>query len=153
GHQELVTDGLAHRVEEPCAAMDMAPALEMDAARVAADEEVVAPFLVGEGGRIGGPRDMRLAAIGEFEFGQVLLAVGAMDQEHGRGSSVLGSRGSHQCATAAAAASSISRPVVNRSSVKGALIGCGSSLAIVQASVCAAPGVALNPPVPQPQLT
>ena len=37
--------------------------------------------------------------------------------------------------------------------VKGALIGCGSSRAMVQASTCAAPGVALKPPVPQPQFT
>ena len=58
-----------------------------------------------------------------------------------------------QCATAAAAASSISLPVVKRSSVKGAFSGCGSSLAIVQARRWPAPGVALKPPVPQPQLT
>ena len=59
----------------------------------------------------------------------------------------------HQCATAAAAASSINRPVLNRSSVKPALILCGSSRAIVWANTLPEPGVALNPPVPQPQLT
>ena len=59
----------------------------------------------------------------------------------------------HQWATAAAAASSMSRPVRKRSSVKGALILCGSSRAIVCAKTCAEPGVALKPPVPQPQLT
>src|SRR6204780_3380234 len=37
--------------------------------------------------------------------------------------------------------------------VNGALIGCGSSRAIVHANTCADPGVALNPPVPQPQFT
>ena len=37
--------------------------------------------------------------------------------------------------------------------MKGALIGCGSSRAMVQAKTCAEPGVALKPPVPQPQLT
>ncbi len=58
-----------------------------------------------------------------------------------------------QCATAAAAASSISRPVRKRSSVNGALIACGSSRAMVWAKTCPEPGVALNPPVPQPQLT
>ena len=59
----------------------------------------------------------------------------------------------HQCATAAAAASSISRPVRKRSSVNGALIGCGLSLAMVWAKTWPEPGVALKPPVPQPQLT
>jgi hypothetical protein len=43
--------------------------------------------------------------------------------------------------------------VAERSMVNGALIGCGSSRAIVCANTCAEPGVALNPPVPQPQLT
>ncbi len=61
--------------------------------------------------------------------------------------------GHHQCATAAAAASSIRRPVRKRSMVKGALIGCGSSLAMVWAKTWPEPGVALKPPVPQPQLT
>ena len=37
--------------------------------------------------------------------------------------------------------------------MNGALIGCGSSCAIVCANTCAEPGVALKPPVPQPQLT
>src|SRR5207249_1564922 len=64
-----------------------------------------------------------------------------------------GSRGRmDQCDTAAAACSSISAPVVKRSSAKGAARGCGSSRAIVWANTCPAPGVALNPPVPQPPL-
>ena len=58
-----------------------------------------------------------------------------------------------QCATAAAAASSMSCPVRKRSSAKGALIGCGSSCAMVCANTWPDPGVALNPPVPQPQFT
>src|SRR5258707_13473198 len=58
-----------------------------------------------------------------------------------------------QCATAAAAASSIKYPSRKRSMVNGTLVGCGSSRAMVQAKTCADPGVALNPPVPQPQLT
>ena len=37
--------------------------------------------------------------------------------------------------------------------MNGALIACGASFAIVCAKTCADPGVALNPPVPQPQLT
>ena len=42
---------------------------------------------------------------------------------------------------------------MNRSSENGALIGCGSSRAMVWAKTWPEPGVALNPPVPQPQLT
>src|SRR5215204_3982041 len=60
--------------------------------------------------------------------------------------------GAHQWATAAAPCSSIRAPVVNRSSAYGALSECGSSLAIVWASTQPDAGVALNPPVPQPQL-
>ena len=83
GEQEAVGDGLAHRVEEAGAAVDVAPALEVVAARVGADEEEVAPFLVGQLRRVGGPRDVRLARVGELELRAVLVAVGAMDQQHG----------------------------------------------------------------------
>ena len=55
-----------------------------------------------------------------------------------------------QCDTAAAACSSTSAPVAKRSSANGAASGCGSSRAIVWAKTQPAPGVALNPPVPQP---
>src|SRR5207247_5347785 len=57
----------------------------------------------------------------------------------------------HQCATAAAPCSSISAPLVNRSS----LYGRASSLSPVASTSAKAhplPGVALKPPVPQPQL-
>ena len=47
---------------------------------------------------------------------------------------------------AAAAASSISRPVRNRSRLKGALILCGSPVASVWAKTWPEPGVALKPP-------
>src|ERR1700689_3976740 len=86
---------------------------------------------------------MRLTAISEFKF-RALTAVGADNEQH---------RMSRQGATAAAAASSIKYPSRKRSMVKGALMGCGSSRAMVQAKRCADPGVALNPPVPHPQLT
>ena len=49
------------------------------AARVAADEEEIAPFLVGELGRVGRAGDVGLAGIDELELGKVLLAVGAID--------------------------------------------------------------------------
>ena len=84
GGEELVADGLAGGVEEAAAAVQVPPALEMHALGVRADEQEVAPFLVAERRGVGGPGDMGLAGIGEFELGQVLLAVGAADQEHGR---------------------------------------------------------------------
>ena len=62
-------------------------------------------------------------------------------------------RDGHLIDEAAAAASSIRCPSRKRSMVKGALIGCGSPRAIVYAIRGPAPGVALKPPVPQPQLT
>src|SRR5918996_2203248 len=57
-----------------------------------------------------------------------------------------------QCATAAAPCSSTSWPLAKRSRANGAAIGCGSPLATVQANTWPEPGVALKPPVPQPQL-
>lgn len=45
------------------------------------------------------------------------------------------------------------RPVVNLSRANGSARGCGSPCAIVWAYTQPAPGVALNPPVPQPALT
>ena len=47
----------------------------------------------------------------------------------------------------------MSRPVRNRSSVNGALMRCGSPVATIWAKTWPEPGVALKPPVPQPQLT
>ena len=58
-----------------------------------------------------------------------------------------------QWATAAAPCSSMRAPVVKRSRAKGSLRGCGAPVASVWAKVKPAAGVALKPPVPQPQLT
>ena len=58
----------------------------------------------------------------------------------------------HQCATPAATLSSMKRPSRNRSSPKGAASGPGASLATISAMAQPEPGMALNPPVPQPQL-
>ena len=86
-------------------------------------------------GRVG---DVRLAAV--RELGLVALAApGAGDQQH-------------QCATAAAPCSSISAPVAKRSSENGSFSSCGAPLAIVCANTRPDAGVALKPPVPQPQL-
>src|SRR5262249_44116218 len=82
---------------------------------------------------------MRLPAVGELDL-VALAAPGAADQQH-------------QCATPAAPCSSISAPVVKRSSWNGALSSCGSPCASVCANTQPEPGVALNPPVPQPQFT
>src|SRR5580658_5304685 len=88
------------------------------------------------------PCDVGLPAVRKLEL-RSLATVRTRDEQHGE----------PQCATAAAAASSMSSPSRKRSIVNGALIGCGSSCAIVQAKTCAEPGVALKPPVPQPQFT
>ena len=84
-------------------------------------------------------RYMCLATISELVLRQ-RTAPGTSDQQH-------------QCATAAAAASLINRPVRNLSSENGAAIGWGSPRAIVDANIWPEPGVALKPPVPQPQFT
>src|SRR3546814_12034322 len=107
----------------------------MEPPRIAADEEMVLPLLVGERGRVGGPRDMGFAAIDELDLRPLGVAVGAVDQKH---------PGSPQCATAAAAASSISRPVVKRSRGWGAVIGCGRSRAMGFASTGGDRGVDLS---------
>src|SRR6202044_3898011 len=58
-----------------------------------------------------------------------------------------------QCATAAAVASLISAPARKRSRPSGAAILLGSPVATRRANTWPEPGVALKPPVPQPQLT
>src|SRR4051812_38071082 len=119
--------------------MQVPPALGVRAARVGAGVEEGGPFAVVERGRVGRAGDVGLAAIAELDF-RAGAAMRAGDQQH-------------QCATAAAAASSISRPVRKRSSENGALIGCGARVAMVCAKTWPERGVALTPPVPQPQLT
>src|SRR5690606_26569753 len=103
-----------------------------------AAEHVLRPLLVGQlGGRLG-VGDAGLAAVAEL-----VLVAGAAERagdEH------------HQCATAAAPCSSMSAPVVNRSSANGSASGWGSSWAMVCAYTQPEPGVALKPPVPQPAL-
>ena len=120
----------------------MQPALGMHAFRVRPVEEILRPVRVIDFRGIGRPGDVRLAAAAELDLGAG-TAVGASDEQHA----------TPQWATAAAAASSMRRPVRKRSSVKGALMGCGSPVAMVCANTWPEPGVALKPPVPQPQLT
>src|ERR1700722_4429060 len=139
GCEDAVAERVTHAVEETAAAMDVPPTFLMRALRVAARIQKIRPRLVINRTRIARARDMRLAAVAELVLWP-RAAPGASDQQH-------------QCATAAAAASSIRRPVLNRSSENGAAIGCGSLRAIVAANTWPDPGVALNPPVPQPQLT
>ena len=63
--------------------MDMAPALEDQALRVVAQEEIILERLVGDVGDIGRPGDMRIAAVAEFELGALFLALGAVNEKHG----------------------------------------------------------------------
>src|SRR5262245_59186936 len=115
------------------------PALGVRPLGIAARIEELGPARVIHRRGVEWSRDMRLAGVVELVL-RPSAAPWAVDQQH-------------QCATAAAAASSISRPVRKRSSENGAAIGCGSSRATVAANTCPEPGVALNPPVPQPQFT
>ena len=57
-----------------------------------------------------------------------------------------------QCATPAATLSSMNRPSRNRSSPKASASGPGSPFAMSSAMAQPEPGMALKPPVPQPQL-
>src|SRR5271169_3535014 len=99
--------------------------------RIGAEVQERCPVGIADRSRIGWTRDGGFTGVAEFKFG-ARAAPGAVDQQH-------------QCATAAAAASSIVAPAENRSSANGALIGCGSSRAMVQANRWPEPGVALNP--------
>jgi transcriptional regulator of arginine metabolism len=138
----VLTDKLAggripHQVEPAPAAVGVVPALGERALGVVAHEQVVGPGLVGERVGVGGVGDAGLPAVGELDL-VARPAPRARDQQH-------------QWATAAAPCSSIRAPLVNRSSANGAASSAGSPLAIVSASTQPDPGVALKPPVPQPQ--
>src|SRR5262245_45282280 len=123
GGDDAVTRRVAQRIEPALAAVRMQPALGVHALRVGPLEQVTRPARVIDARRVGGPRDMRLAPATELDLGTG-AAVGARDQQHR----------TRQWATAAAAASSIRRPVRKRSRLKGALMGCGSALAMVCAN-------------------
>src|SRR5438128_244461 len=128
--------------------MSVPPTLRVNAFDVVTHVEELRPGLHRYLGRIFGTGNVRLAGVTEFQL-RALAAIRAFDQQHDLSRLLIRA----QCATAAAAASSMRWPSRKRSIVKGALIGCGSSRAMVCANTCAEPGVALNPPVPQPQFT
>lgn len=138
--QNRVGIGIADCVEELAATVDMAPTLGMGAAFIGTRVKVIGPGLVRH--VRGWPHDVRLPRVAELDLGP-RAAIRTIDQQ----------QGAAQCATAAAAASLIMVPRTNRSSPKGATIGCGASWAIVCAKRSPDPGVALKPPVPQPQFT
>src|SRR5690606_15100442 len=115
--QDLVRHRVPLDVEPAPAAGRMDPALAKLAFRVIAHEEEVGPFDIGKRIRVRRPRDVSLAAVAELGL-VANPAPGAGEAQH-------------QCATAAAPCSSINAPETKRSRLKGALIGCGASLAIV----------------------
>src|SRR5688500_8713439 len=94
---ESIADGVAHGVEPALAAVDVQPALGMPALGIGTEEQELGPLCVIELRRIAGPRDMRFAAAAELDL-RARAAMRTPDQQH-------------QCATAAAAASSMRRPV------------------------------------------
>src|SRR5581483_8648978 len=135
----LMGQGVALELEEAAAAEGVHPALDEAALRVVAVEEELRPLLVRERGRVGRVAHAGLSPVGELDL-VALAAPRTRDPEH-------------QCATPAAPCSSTRAPVTKRSSENGATRACGSPCAIVQANVRPDAGVALNPPVPQPQFT
>ena len=96
------------------------------------------PFGVGERVRVLRVGDPGLAAVAELDL-VAWPAPRAGDQQH-------------QWATPAAPCSSMSAPDSNRASAYGRASSCGSPVATVAAITQPDAGVALNPPVPQPQL-
>src|SRR5690606_24146615 len=71
-----------HRVEEACAAVNVAPALVGDPLRIVAEEEIMRELRVGDFGDVLRPGDMRLAGMAELELRPFLLAIGASDEKH-----------------------------------------------------------------------
>jgi hypothetical protein len=77
----MIRGGVAQRVEKAAAAASMAPAFGIHALHVGAHVQKIGPRLIVEFRGIGGPHQMRLTAVGEFEFGP-LAAVGTVDEQH-----------------------------------------------------------------------
>ena len=91
----MIGGRVAQRVEEAAAAVRVTPALGVHTAGVVTAVEKVRPLLHGDFRRLLRPGDVRLPAVHELRLG-TLTAIGTLDQQH-----------SDQCATAAAAASSM----------------------------------------------
>src|SRR6185369_16013067 len=68
GGDELVGYGIAQGIEEPAAAVRVAPAFRMQAFRVRAHVEVFRPFLIGERARIAGSANVCLAGVAKLDF-------------------------------------------------------------------------------------
>src|SRR5207248_8080805 len=120
GDDEMIGSRVAHRVEELPAAVRVPPALRVQPLAVVAHIQELGPFLRVGGGWLCGAGYVRLSAMRELEL-RALATIRTCNEQHGIS----------QCATAAAAASSIRLPVAKRSIVKGALSGCGASCAVV----------------------
>src|SRR4051794_36259509 len=134
---DLVCHGVADGVEPLPAPCRVDPSLGPLPLRVVAEEEVAGPLIVGGCLRVRRVGDMRLTAVAELDL-ITRPAPGAGDQQH-------------QWATAAAPCSSMTAPVVNRSRLNGRASSSVSPRASVEAITQPEAGVALNPPVPQPQ--
>ena len=136
----MIGGGIAQRVEKSPAATCMTPAFSIHTLGVGAHVQKFRPGVIVELRGLKRARQMRLTTVGEFDagrlpqYGQSMSSIGAASEPRPR----LWPRRSS------------SRR--GRTRVNGALIGCGWSRAMVQAKTWAEPGVALNPPVPQPQL-
>src|SRR5438105_3536545 len=99
-------------LEPAAAAVRVHPALPKETVWVVAHEQVLRPLLVGGRRRFGRIDDLRLPAVRELDL-VALAAPGTANEQH-------------QCETPAAPCPSISAPVTNRSSEKGAFSSCGA---------------------------
>src|SRR5882757_7136994 len=77
----MIRGGIAQRVEKAAAAASVPPTFGVNALDVGAHVEKISPCLIVELGGFDGSCQMRLAAVGEFEFG-ALAAVGTDDEQH-----------------------------------------------------------------------
>src|SRR4026207_1297543 len=74
--EDPVAGGVAQRIEDPAAAMNVPPSLRVRPLDILAQEQKGSPFLVVQCGGILGTRDMRLVPVSEFEF-RSLSTIGA----------------------------------------------------------------------------
>src|SRR5579864_283253 len=136
--QHLVRHGVAGEVEPAPTAIRMAPALAVHALGIVTEEKILAPHGIA-GGKVRAA-DVRGATADKLAL--ITRSAPGTGKLHHRRSLL-----PPQCAMPEAAASSIRRPVVKRSSWKGSASSWLRPVASTCASVQPPAGIALKPPV------
>src|SRR5579863_1007556 len=77
----MVGGRVAQSVEEPPAAARMAPAFGIDALGIGAHVQKLGPRSIVQLRGLAGPREVRLTAVGEFDF-RAFTTVGADNEQH-----------------------------------------------------------------------